>query len=53
MDSMARAITTADTAPDGRQANDGRTRHLNDDACWNAVVGHDKDADGLFFYGVR
>jgi AraC family transcriptional regulator of adaptative response/methylated-DNA-[protein]-cysteine methyltransferase len=30
-----------------------RNEHLNDAACWNAVVGHDKGADGLFVYGVR
>jgi AraC family transcriptional regulator, regulatory protein of adaptative response / methylated-DNA-[protein]-cysteine methyltransferase len=30
-----------------------RHEHLNDAACWNAVVGHDRDADGLFVYGVR
>ena len=30
-----------------------RNEHLNDAACWNAVVGHDRDADGLFVYGVR
>ena len=27
--------------------------HLNDAARWNAVVAHDRDADGLFVYGVR
>jgi AraC family transcriptional regulator of adaptative response/methylated-DNA-[protein]-cysteine methyltransferase len=26
---------------------------LNDATRWNAVVGHDRDADGLFVYGVR
>jgi len=30
-----------------------RHEHLNDAACWNAVVGHDRAADGLFVYGVR
>ena len=30
-----------------------RSAHLNDAACWNAVVGHDSGADGLFVYGVR
>src|SRR5712691_7055009 len=29
------------------------TEKLNDAARWNAVVGHDRDADGLFVYGVR
>src|SRR5712691_5027482 len=29
------------------------TEKLNDAARWNAVVGHDHDADGLFVYGVR
>jgi len=27
--------------------------HLNDVACWNAVVAHDKSADGLFVYCVK
>ena len=26
---------------------------LNDVACWNAVVAHDKSADGLFVYSVK
>jgi AraC family transcriptional regulator of adaptative response/methylated-DNA-[protein]-cysteine methyltransferase len=30
-----------------------QTGHLNDAARWNAVLGHDRDADGLFVYGVR
>jgi AraC family transcriptional regulator of adaptative response/methylated-DNA-[protein]-cysteine methyltransferase len=29
------------------------TETLNDAARWNAVVGHDRDADGLFVYAVR
>src|SRR5919198_915766 len=29
------------------------TEKLNDAARWNAVVGHDRDADGLFVYAVR
>jgi AraC family transcriptional regulator of adaptative response/methylated-DNA-[protein]-cysteine methyltransferase len=36
-----------------RQAHDVRKEHLNDAACWNAVVSHDGGADGLFVYGVR
>src|SRR6185295_5339259 len=43
--------------PRGRSEHDVRgnvrNEHLNDAACWNAVVGHDRDADGLFVYGVR
>jgi len=31
----------------------GRVGHLNDAARWNAVVDHDRDADGLFVYAVR
>jgi AraC family transcriptional regulator of adaptative response/methylated-DNA-[protein]-cysteine methyltransferase len=38
---------------DARQAHDGRSEHLNDAACWNAVAGRDRDADGLFVYAVR
>ena len=30
-----------------------QTGHLNDTARWKAVLGHDRDADGLFVYGVR
>jgi AraC family transcriptional regulator of adaptative response/methylated-DNA-[protein]-cysteine methyltransferase len=26
---------------------------LNNAACWNAVLSHDKNADGLFVYGVK
>ena len=37
----------------GRDSHDVRTEHLNDAACWNAVVDHDRDADGLFVYAVR
>src|SRR5206468_4835311 len=29
------------------------TEKLNDAARWNAVVGHDRDADGLFVYAVE
>jgi AraC family transcriptional regulator of adaptative response/methylated-DNA-[protein]-cysteine methyltransferase len=29
------------------------TETLNDAARWNAVLGHDRDADGLFVYAVR
>jgi AraC family transcriptional regulator of adaptative response/methylated-DNA-[protein]-cysteine methyltransferase len=29
------------------------TEKLNDAARWNAVAGHDRDADGLFVYAVR
>src|SRR5438034_5561940 len=29
------------------------TEKLNDTARWNAVVAHDRDADGLFVYAVR
>ena len=34
-------------------AFDARSEHLNDTARWNAVVAHDKSADGLFVYGVK
>jgi AraC family transcriptional regulator, regulatory protein of adaptative response / methylated-DNA-[protein]-cysteine methyltransferase len=30
-----------------------RREHLNDAARWNAVVAHDRGADGLFVYGVK
>ena len=30
-----------------------QTEKLNDAARWNAVVDHDREADGLFVYGVR
>ena len=30
-----------------------RSEHLNAAACWNAVLSHDKSADGLFVYGVK
>ena len=30
-----------------------QTGPLNDAARWNAVLGHDREADGLFVYGVR
>jgi len=38
---------------DATNDHDARTEHLNDAACWNAVVDHDRDADGLFVYAVR
>jgi AraC family transcriptional regulator of adaptative response/methylated-DNA-[protein]-cysteine methyltransferase len=31
----------------------GRVGHLNEAAQWNAVLDHDRDADGLFVYAVR
>ena len=33
--------------------DDVRPGHLNDAARWNAVLGHDRAADGLFVYAVR
>jgi AraC family transcriptional regulator of adaptative response/methylated-DNA-[protein]-cysteine methyltransferase len=41
----------ADTSP--ARSGDPILEQLNDAARWNAVVGHDRDADGLFVYGVR
>src|SRR6185503_8777157 len=43
MNSMASAAQVA-TAPH---------EYLNDPARWNAVVAHDRSADGLFVYGVK
>jgi len=45
----------------GRHVRDGAGRHVRDDAReqlndlarWNAVVEHDREADGLFVYAVR
>jgi AraC family transcriptional regulator, regulatory protein of adaptative response / methylated-DNA-[protein]-cysteine methyltransferase len=65
MNSMANAKSVAvDGAPEGApHVRDGGPEgaphvrnvpreHLNDAAQWNAVVAHDKSADGLFVYGV-
>ena len=43
----------AKTGHDKHQKDDVPKAHLNDAACWNAVAAHDRDADGLFVYGVR
>jgi AraC family transcriptional regulator, regulatory protein of adaptative response / methylated-DNA-[protein]-cysteine methyltransferase len=34
-------------------SSESRGEHLNDAARWNAVAAHDKNADGLFVYGVK
>src|SRR6267142_2010736 len=36
-----------------RELNTAARRELNDAARWNAVLGHDREADGLFVYAVR
>jgi AraC family transcriptional regulator of adaptative response/methylated-DNA-[protein]-cysteine methyltransferase len=57
MNIMATAHGPADPGHDVRVRHDGRvalqTGHLNDSARWNAVLAHERDADGLFVYGVR
>jgi AraC family transcriptional regulator of adaptative response/methylated-DNA-[protein]-cysteine methyltransferase len=41
------------SADSANSAFDERSEHLNDAARWNAVLAHDKSADGLFVYGVK
>ena len=53
MNTMATDHGPAEAGHDVRTATAASYAHLNDTACWNAVVGHDKGADGLFVYGVR
>ena len=47
MNTMPRQTVQAERVADSTAA------HLNDAARWNAVVGHDPAADGLFVYAVR
>src|SRR5690242_19713712 len=47
MNSMPRQTVQAE------RVADSTAPHLNDAARWNAVVGHDRAADGLFVYAVR
>jgi AraC family transcriptional regulator of adaptative response/methylated-DNA-[protein]-cysteine methyltransferase len=44
---------SAEASAKAEAGHDDRSSHLNDAACWNAVIGHDKSADGLFVYGVK
>src|SRR2546423_15236609 len=46
MNTMPRQTVQAERVADSTAA------HLNDAARWNAVVGHDGAADGLFVYAV-